>query len=174
MPPKSRIAAGDSSASGLVHFSDDTLVSLDKALEILLEDSKARCALVIDRTGCILTFAGDFHPIGKEVMGATAAGVVAALNTMVATASSPEVSIRLYGSDVDKIHFYLIADRLILCVLYSRRTTAGVIRSAARTFAQTIRPIIDKDRSYAPRNDGLMRSVQYIESKLDDVFRDIH
>jgi predicted regulator of Ras-like GTPase activity (Roadblock/LC7/MglB family) len=161
------------STTGLIHFSKEGLEAIDEALETLVEKSSGRCALVIDRTGCILSFVGDFHPLGKETMGATAAGVIAALNTMVSSASSPEVSIKLYGSDIDKIHFYVVADRLILCVLYAKRTTAGQIRTAARDFVNTINPILEKEKISPVDPTNLFKSVQFIESKLDDVFKDI-
>lgn len=156
----------------LVHFSEEALDAIEEALEILIDESSARCALVIDRTGCILAYCGDFHPIGKETMGATAAGVVAALNTMVARASSPEVSVRLYGADVDKIHFLVVADRIILCLLYSRRTTAGRIRAAAKAFSHTITPILSKERD-STTPESLVKSVQFIENKLNDMFKDM-
>ena len=93
----------------------DQLENLDRALEKLLDSSKARCGLILDRTGMILAYAGDFHPVNPQVMGATAAGVIAALNSMVARAASPEINVRFYGSEVDRIHFLLLGDRLILC-----------------------------------------------------------
>ncbi len=105
-------------------------------------------------------------------MGATAAGVVAALNTMVANASSPEVSIRLYGADVDKVHFLVIADRVILTLLYSRRTTAGRVRSAAKSFAQAVAPLIE-NQDDTTNHEHLVKSVQFIENKLNDMFKDM-
>jgi hypothetical protein len=158
---------------GIVEFSEDILSTMDGALAMLLEETGSRCAFVIDRTGCILSASGDFHPIGRETMGATAAGVIAALNTMVAQAVSPEVSIKLYGSEVDKVHFYVIADRLVLGILQTRSSTTGTVRNAARSFAQTISPLLARDRAEGHDTQRVVKSVQYIESKLDDIFKDM-
>lgn len=159
--------------TGIIHFSDNVLSQMDEALETLLVDSKAKCALVIDRTGVILSSAGDFHPISKDNMGAVAAGVVAALNTMVSRATTPEVSVKFYGSDIDKIHFVVIADRFVLCMLHSRNTTTGQVRSAAKTFSTFIVPIIEKERASETHGENLIKSVQYIEDKLNDMFKDL-
>lgn len=158
--------------AGIVFFSSDVLEKIDEAVEVLLEESKARCALVIDRTGCLLSSAGDFYPLAEDTMGAVAAGVIAALNTMVSRATSPEVSIKLYGSDVDKIHFLVIKDRLILCMLHTRHTTGGQIRAAAKSFSNTVTPIIEREKSDSQEGTDLAKSVQYIEAKLNDLFKE--
>ncbi|CAN5294336.1 hypothetical protein BH09SUM1_BH09SUM1_08970 [soil metagenome] len=158
--------------TGLVFFSNSALEQIDDALKTLLEESKAKCALVIDRTGCILSSSGDFYPLAEDTMGAVAAGCIAALNTMVSRASSPEVSVKFYGSDIDKIHFMLVAERLILCMLHSRQATSGQVRTAAKTFANTITPILKQDRSEEAATQDLAKSVQYIESKINDLFKE--
>lgn len=161
--------------TGIVQFSNDILEQIDDALESLIQESKAKCAVVIDRTGVILSSAGDFHPIAHDTMGAVAAGVIAALNTMVSRASSPEVSVKFYGGEIDKIHFLVIQERLILCMLHSRHTTSGQIRAAAKTFTSTIIPLIEKDKNQGPdaeQGKDLAKSVQYIETKLNEMFKD--
>lgn len=162
-----------SGGTDIFHFSEQVLEVIDDSLVLMLDESNARCALVIDRTGCIIASSGDFHPIGQEVMGATAAGIVAALNSMVARASSPEVSVRLYGSDLDNIHFLVVADRLILCILYSRRTTSGRVRASAKTFSQRITPLIEQERGDTTSPERLVQSVRFIEDKLNDMFKDL-
>ena len=130
------ISSGAGSPGSVFGFSESLLTLTQEALRELVDVSRARCALVIDRTGCILASAGDFHPINPSTMGAIAAATIAALNSMVSRASSPEVSVKFYGGDVDKIHFVLIEDRLALCLLHSRQATSGQIRAAARAFLQ--------------------------------------
>lgn len=158
--------------TGVVHFSDEFLEHLDDQVDVLLHESKAKCAMIIDRTGCILSSAGDFHPLSHDNMGAMAAGVIAALNAMVSRATSPEVSVKFYGAEVDKVHFVVLADRLILCMLHNRHTTSGQIRQAARNFTSAVLPTIDRERQTNTNagTDELLKSVQYIESKLNELF----
>lgn len=160
-------------SADLTYFSEDLLATMDEALDVLLDESNAVCALVIDRSGCILSSCGSFEPIDRDNMGAVAAGVVAALTSMVAQASSPEVSVKLYGADPDKVHFMVVGNRLILCVLYTRQTTTGQIRAAAKSFAQALTPLLSKDATTQNDTAGVLKSVQYIESKLNDIFSDL-
>ena len=176
-PESTQMSAGDrprrnTTGTGIVHFSTSVLEEMDTALEVLLDESKAKCAMVIDRTGCILSSAGDFHPLSQDNMGAVAAGVVAAINTMVARASSPEVSVKFYGAEIDKIHFQLLADRLILCMMHSRHTTTGQVRAAGKAFCTQIVPILQKDKGNEVDGANLAKSVQYIESKINEMFKD--
>ena len=147
---------------------------MHRELNRLMNESKARCGLVIDRTGCILASAGDFAPIDPSTMGATAAATVAALNRMVSRSTSPEVSVKFYGSDLDKIHFFLLEERLVLCLLHSRSaSTNAAIRGAAREFADTVEKALalSKDEE-TPDAKNVIESVSYIESKLDALFKD--
>ncbi|MCB2154515.1 hypothetical protein KQI84_06485 [bacterium] len=154
-------------------MSNEVLEIMHEGLEQLVKDSRARCALVLDRTGCIMASAGDFHPINPSTMGATAAATIAALNRMVSRASSPEVSVKFYGAEIDKIHFVLLGERLVLCLLHSRHVTSGQIRSAARTFVSKIEPEIEADKSAVRDQEAtLLESVNYIETKLDELFKD--
>ncbi len=154
-------------------FSENLLSLMQNALRELVEVSRARCGLVIDRTGCILASAGDFHPINPSTMGATAAATIAALNSMVSRASTPEVSVKFFGGEVDRIHFVLIEDRLALCLMHSRQATSGQIRSAAKSFLQRVTPELSAERSPSAEDTGRLRNaVQFIETKLDELFSD--
>lgn len=157
----------------LVLFGDEVLKAMEEALHILVEETGARCAFVMDRTGVILAASGDFHPIGPETMGATAAGVIAALNTMVGRSTSTEMSVKLYGSEIDKIHFSLVIERLVLCTLQTRQTTTGTVRTASRTFAQSIAPLMVTEQDSSHDTQRVVKSVRYIESKLDDIFKEL-
>jgi predicted regulator of Ras-like GTPase activity (Roadblock/LC7/MglB family) len=167
------ISGGAASPSNLHGFSEGLLSIMQDALRDLVDVSRARCALVIDRTGCILSSAGDFHPINPSTMGAMAAGTIAALNSMVSRASSPEVSVKFYGGEVDRIHFLLIEDRLALCMLHGRQATSGQIRAAARAFLQRVSPELNPERPMSVEDTGHLRNaVHFIESKLDEMFMD--
>ena len=161
-----------SSGTGIVHFSNEVLEQMDSLLDEMLDESKAKCAMVIDRSGCILSSAGEFHPLSQDNLGATAAGVIAAMNTMAARATSPEISVKFYGAEVDKVHFLVLADRLILCLMHSRNTTTGQVRAAAKAFAQQAIPLIAKEKGSESEGANLAKSVQYIESKINEMFRD--
>lgn len=101
-------------------------------------------------------------------MGAIAAGAVAALNSLVARAESPELSIRFYGADVERIHFALLSDRLILTLVHPRIAGSGGVRAATKAFIQKVRPMIDRDQT----RPSTFQSLQFIENKLDQLFTD--
>jgi hypothetical protein len=168
MKSDARSARGDQ--TGIHSLPAEALEQLENEIVSLLDKSRARCGLVLDRTGLILAAAGDFHPISPQIMGATAAGVVAALNTMVARAASPEISVRFYGSDLEKIHFLLLGDRLVLCLLLGRFAQSSAVRAAVRSFQANISPLLERYRPTQEQAAGVLKSVAFIESKLDDLF----
>jgi len=159
--------------SQLYSLSNTVLDVVHDELKELVDSSKARCAMVLDRTGCIMASAGDFHPVNPDNLGATAAATIAALNSMVSRASSPEVSVTFYDSDIDQIHFMVLEQRLVLCLLHSKTATKGSIRAVAREFADKVAKAVDEDkRNSKGEQQDLRKSVNYIESKLDQLFSD--
>jgi len=147
-------------------------------LERLLVETNARCALVIDRTGCIMAEGGEFGSLNPSNLGATAAATVAALNSMVSRATTPEVSVDFYGSEVDRIHFVVLEQRLILCLIHSRNVGTADVRVAARHFVDAVSAEIAEDRARRPNRKptkeekDVVKSVGFIESKLDELFGD--
>lgn len=167
---KAEARSGRGDQTGIHSLPAEALEHLENEIVALLDKSRARCGLVLDRTGLILAAAGDFHPISPQIMGATAAGVVAALNTMVARAASPEISVRFYGSDLEKIHFLLLGDRLVLCLLLGRFAQSSAVRAAVKNFQGNIAPLLERYRPTQEQAAGVLKSVAFIESKLDDLF----
>lgn len=145
-----------------------TLEDIEAALNDLRADSGSRCAFVLDRTGCILAFCGDFYPLNPQTMGAIAAGALAALNSLVSRAESREVSIRFYGAEVERIHFALLNERLSVVMLYAQNPRITNVRASVRGFVQKVRPILERDQT----RPGPLASMEYIESKLDEMFRE--
>lgn len=157
-----------SAGSQFFALSRRTIEDLDAALNDLRTDSGSRCAFVLDRTGCILAHCGDFHPLNPQTMGAIAAGALAALNSLVSRAESREVSIRFYGSEVERIHFALLNERLSVVLLYTQNPRITNVRASVRGFVQRVRPIIERDQT----RPGPLASMEYIETKLDELFRE--
>lgn len=164
---------GHGSTSHIYALSRAILELMSQTLKELVE-SGARCAVVVDRTGCIMSSEGNFTGIDPGTMGATAAATVAALNKLVARESSREVSVRFYDSAIDKIHFVVIDKRLTLCLLYNQADTGAGIRAAAKAAAKRIADAIAVDRNEGMEKDQeqLLESVNYIEGKLDELFKD--
>ena len=82
------------------------------------------------------------------------------------------VSVKFYGADIDKVHFVVLAERLILCMLHNRHVTGGQIRQGAKNFTNAVIPAVARERTNSGKSDtgGLLKSVQYIESKLNEMF----
>ncbi len=168
--------ASSSAGTGRVYaLSCDVLDRMSEVLSELVETGGARCAAVVDCTGCIMGSEGDFAGVDPGTMGATAAATIAALNKMVSRESSQEVSVRFYGAALDRIHFVVVDSRLTLCLLYKHGETGEGIRAAARSAAKRIAENVAEDRDNGLGRDqkDLIESVGYIENKLDELFKDL-
>ncbi len=152
----------------LFAISKETIEIIEKHLQRLIKIAKPKCAFLFERSGYIICSKGEFEFLQPEDMGATAAGALAALQNMVNLTNSKEQTITFYNTNVDKIHFAMVTNRVFLAVLYDSETTNKKIRDAVKEFLRIINPYLTSDES----KHVTFSSVQYINDKLNELFKD--
>jgi predicted regulator of Ras-like GTPase activity (Roadblock/LC7/MglB family) len=112
--------------------------SIDQVLAELLERTNALSTHLIDRSGQLITSAGR----GDDFDAMSFASLVAADFT-----ANAELAHLLGESGVEavvsegnsrSIHSCLLADRVILCTVFDRRSTLGLVRFRARRAAEAL------------------------------------
>ena len=114
---------------------------MDEVLYELLERTNALSVHLVDRSGQLITSAGrtaDFDPIAFASLVAadfTANSVLAQLlGDPVATAVVSEGPSR-------SVYSCLLADRIIMCTVFDRRSSLGLVRFRANRAAQALDPL---------------------------------
>jgi hypothetical protein len=148
-------------------LSSQVIEKLEKNMEDFLKCSLARSILIVDRSGCVLSSAGTFSSMKPKDLGVIAAATFTALNKMVDMSNSNELSIRFHSSNLDKIYFAELSDRLIVSILYNCETTGSAIRKCATEFISTMRKmLVDKPEVQSELKDF----PSSIEKDLDNLF----
>jgi len=169
---KPKSSSRNSSTNQLYALSYRVLDLMDNSLADLLRNCDAKCALIIDRTGCIMASTGDFTGMEPSNMAATGAATIAALNTFAPGKGVHEASVDFHHDEADFIYFLTVENRLSLCIVY-KHDNHDELRKSCRLFADEIKREIqeDKEKIITGKSD-IQESVNYIESKLDELFKD--
>ncbi len=156
----------------LYALSYEVIDVLENSLIDLVRETHSECALVVDRTGCIMASHGSFKNIEPSSMGATAAATSAALSSFAPKRKIHEACVDFFLDDSLNVYFTSIEERLILCVL-NKDAKSKEFLEKCRLFAKAISNEIenDKEKVYSGQKD-LAESVSYIENKLDQLFKD--
>ena len=163
------IPDNDLRASRMVFYEAD-VDSLDRELDSFLELSKARCAMLIDREGHLVTRRGDLLKTSEDSISALVAGSFAATKEMARLLGQDEFTLMFHQGTRESIQLQLVGERTLLTILFDDRTNLGLVRfysqECTRRLAEILGAIAAEDR--APGLSGDFGSAA--EAALDDLF----
>ncbi len=153
----------------LVFYADD-VEKFDAELDTFLELSKARCALLVDREGHLVTRRGEPVKTSLESIAALIAGSFAATQEMARLLGETEFSILFHQGQRDSIQLQLVGERTLLAILFDGRTNLGLVRFYAQETAKRIHGLlsaISQENRQANLSEEFGTSA---EDALDELF----
>lgn len=111
----------------LVFYARD-VARIDGELDGFLELSGARCALIIDREGHLVTRRGDVVQSSLESISALVAGSFAATREMARLLGEDEFTTLFHQGHRDSIQIALVGERALLAIVFDDRTNLGLVR----------------------------------------------
>lgn len=153
----------------LAYYQED-VDRLDSELDAFLELSGARCALLIDRNGHLVTRRGEALRSPLESISALIAGSFAATKEMARLLGEEEFTIMFHQGVRDSIQLQLIGARTLLAVLFDERTNLGLVRFYAQEAGLRVEEVLER-ASRRDRSIVLSDSFQAEATQaLDDLF----
>lgn len=102
------------------------------ALRKLLVDASAKVVFLVDKDGTLLASAGDAVGFDTTSLASLAAGNIAATGGLANLIGEKEFSILFHEGERDNMHLSVVAERLILVVVFDRRSSVGLVRLRVR------------------------------------------
>lgn len=124
-------------------FYREDIEAIEKTLAEFLQLSGARCALLIDKDGHMVTMRGEMGGLDINTISALVAGSFAATKEMACLLGEQEFSALLYQGQRDNIQLSLVGDRSLLTILFDDRTTVGMVRLHAGKSAKQLARLFD-------------------------------
>lgn len=160
-------------SSDLVIY-EDQIENLDKALIKLIKGAEAKCALLVDKDGYLITRQGFTHSLDTTALAALLAGSFASTKEIARLVGEPEFSVLFHQGKRDHIHLCLIGERTILAVIFDDRTTIGMVRLYAKEISEDLGRILSQAQK-SPESKKTQLDSEFtrsVENKLDDIFKD--
>ena len=101
-------------------------------LRKLLLEASAKVAFLVDKNGTLLASVGDAVGFDTTSLASLAAGNIAATGGLANLIGEKEFSILFHEGERDNMHLSVVADRLILVVVFDRRSSVGLVRLRVR------------------------------------------
>ena len=115
--------------------------AIDQVLYDLLERTNALSVHLVDRSGQLITSAGrtaDFDPVAFASLIAADFTANAELARMLGDTATQAV---ISEGDSRSVHSCLMADRVILCTVFDRRSTLGIVRFRVTRALEVLDPV---------------------------------
>jgi len=155
--------------SRLVFYEND-VQRLNAEIDTFLELSKARCALLVDRDGHLVTRRGEPVRTSEETVSALIAGSFAATREMARLLGENEFAILFHQGTRDSIQLQLIGERTLLATLFDGRTNLGMVRFYAQETAGRITDVLHEIHSQNRSADLNADFSSRAEDALDKLF----
>ena len=135
-------------------FYEQDIERIGAEIDAFLELSKARCVLLVDRDGHLVTRRGEPMKTSEESVSALIAGSFAATKEMARLLGETEFSILFHQGKRDSIQLQMIGERTLMATLFDGRTNLGMVRFYAQETAARVARIF-AEISTEERSGGL-------------------
>ncbi|GAB4311078.1 MAG: hypothetical protein Kow0059_00920 [Candidatus Sumerlaeia bacterium] len=157
----------DTQTPELLAITADAVKELDDCLDLIVQNSAVRCALLIDKTGAIISRSGTFDAVAPEITAAVTVATYTALQSLTRATEADELSIKFYGKKFRKLYIARVYGRIYLTAIYDEQTSATKIRSVARPLIRKMAEALAADQP----DQTTLHSITFIQEKLSEIFK---
>jgi predicted regulator of Ras-like GTPase activity (Roadblock/LC7/MglB family) len=111
---------------------DEEFSKIKDSLNRLASDANANVVFLVDKNGQQIAAVGDLQTLDTTSLASLTAGNVAATDGLARLIGEREFSILFHEGERDNIHISLVAQRVILVVIFDERTSLGLVRLRVR------------------------------------------
>ncbi|MEO8217344.1 MAG: roadblock/LC7 domain-containing protein [Acidobacteriota bacterium] len=101
-------------------------------------DSNAKIVFLVDKNGQQIAAHGDMKGLDATSLASLTAGNVAATDGLAKLIGEKEFSILFHEGERDNIHISLVAERVILVVIFDERSSLGLVRLRVKRASQEL------------------------------------
>lgn len=116
---------------------------INNILSRLWVDANAKIVFLVDKNGQQIAAKGDLEKVDTTSLASLTAGNVAATDGLARLIGEKEFSILFHEGERDNIHISIVAQRLILVVIFDERSSLGLVRLRVRKAAQELEDVLN-------------------------------
>src|SRR5437868_5700983 len=146
---------------------EEEFQKIRQALQRLFQDASAKLVFLVDKNGQQIAAVGDMNSVDTTSLASLTAGNVAATDGLARLIGEKEFSILFHEGERDNIHISIVAQRVILVVIFDERTSLGLVRLRVR------RATAELDKIFEDIAAKVEREKQNLNVEFDSPFSEI-
>ena len=148
-------------------FTEDDFSAITQSLQRFLNDSNARCALLVDRSGQLVATVGDRPDFDPTAFATLTAADFSANDQLAKLIGENDFQALFHQGEKESIYVADIARRLLLVVIFDSRTTVGLVRLRMKDEIEELTLLID--RVFSRGRDGAAPAEHLLKGADDEI-----
>jgi predicted regulator of Ras-like GTPase activity (Roadblock/LC7/MglB family) len=146
---------------------DEEFRRIKDSLQRLASDANANVVFLVDKNGQQIAAVGDLQSLDTTSLASLTAGNVAATDGLARLIGEREFSILFHEGERDNIHISIVAQRVILVVIFDERTSLGLVRLRVRRAMAELEKVFEDIARKAEKDK------QALQADFDSPFAEI-
>ncbi len=142
----------------------------------LVRDANAKAVFLVDRNGQLVAEAGELKGIDTTSLASLVAGNIAATGGLAKIIGEDEFPIHFHQGERDNVHITLVAQRIILVVIFDERSSLGLVRlrvkKAGQRFSLLFDQLFKKAEADLDEDGGGSAFAESADEDIDNLFSD--
>ena len=122
---------------------DEEYQRISAVIEKLLRESNTKVIFLVDKNGQLIASCGETEHLDTTSLASLTAGNIAATGGLAKLIGEKEFSILFHEGEKDNIHISIIAQRVILVVIFDHRSSLGLVRLRVKKASDELAKIFD-------------------------------
>jgi predicted regulator of Ras-like GTPase activity (Roadblock/LC7/MglB family) len=150
---------------------EEEFQQIDEELQRLFQQANAKVVFLVDKNGQLIASAGDTHDIDTTSLASLTAGNIAATGGIARLLGEKEFTILFHEGEKDNIHISLIGQRVILVVIFDKRSSLGLVRLRVKKASETLVRIFNEltNKSDREKSEGKTEDSPFAEISDEDI-----
>lgn len=147
---------------------EDEFRRINAELQKLYQQAKAKVIFLVDKNGQLIASAGNTGDVDTTALASLTAGNMAATGGIAKLLGEKEFSVLFHEGDKDNIHISLVSQRVILVVIFDRRSSLGLVRLRVKKASETLTGIFEEMTQKAEEKTAEWKSDEFPFSEITD------
>ncbi|MBE9503987.1 MAG: roadblock/LC7 domain-containing protein [Proteobacteria bacterium] len=142
-----------------------------EVIDQLVKEANAKVVFVVDKNGQLISSSGETEGLDTTSLASLTAGNIAATGGLAKLLGEKEFSILFHEGEKDNLHISLIAQRVILVVIFDERSSLGLIRLRVKKTTEKLTEIFESlAKKAASAEAGSSPFAEITDDDIDNLF----
>ena len=151
---------------------DDEFRKIKDSLARLASDANANVVFLVDKNGQQIAAVGDLTTLDTTSLASLTAGNVAATDGLARLIGEKEFSILFHEGERDNIHISIVAQRVILVVIFDSRSSLGLVRLRVKKASEELNHIFESLLKKVQEPGADSPFAEITDEDIDNLFND--